>query len=181
MSAAMKDRMEKALGNFHNELKTVRTGRATAAILDGVKVDAYGQLMPLNQVATVTTPDAKSILVQPWDKGLMQAVEKGIIKGDLGFSPTSDGNVIRIQVPSLTQERREELKKTVRTRAEESKVAVRNIRRDENEVIKNKLKAKDISEDESKKQLDAIQKTTDDYIRKIDELSLGKEKELSAV
>ena len=179
--SGMKDRMEKALANFQNELKTVRSGRAHTSILDGVKVDAYGQLMPLNQVASVTTPDAKTILVSPWDKGLAQAIEKGIIKADLGFTPASDGNVIRILVPSLTQERREELKKTVRTRAEESKVAVRNIRRDENEVIKNKLKGKELSEDESKKQLDTIQKITDDYIRKIDELSLGKEKDLSAV
>ncbi|MBI4977374.1 MAG: ribosome recycling factor [Spirochaetes bacterium] len=175
------DRMEKALVSFQNELKTIRSGRAHPSVLDGVKVEAYDQFMPINQVANVSTPDPKTILVQPWDKGLTQAIEKAIVKSDLGFNPISDGNVLRIIVPALTEERREELKKNVRHRGEESKVAMRNVRRDENEVIKNKQKEKAFSEDEAKKELDKIQKLTDDYIRKVDTMILAKEKELSEI
>lgn len=176
-----KERMEKTINSLQNDLKGIRTGRANASILDGIKVEAYGSNMPLKQVGNVTTPDAKTIMIQPFDKALIGDIEKAILKSDLGFNPFNESGNIRIVVPELTKERREELKKGVRHRGEEAKISIRNIRRDENDKIKKELKDKIITEDESKNQEKKIQTDTDSYIKKIDELIGGKEKELDTI
>lgn len=176
-----KERMEKTINSLQNDLKGIRTGRANASILDGIKVEAYGSNMPLKQVGNVTTPDAKTIMIQPFDKALIGDIEKAILKSDLGFNPFNESGNIRIVVPELTKERREELKKGVRHRGEEAKISIRNIRRDENDKIKKELKDKNITEDESKNQEKKIQTDTDSYIKKIDELIGAKEKELDTI
>lgn len=176
-----KERMEKTINSLQNDLKGIRTGRANASILDGIKVEAYGSNMPLKQVGNVTTPDAKTIMIQPFDKALIGDIEKAILKSDLGFNPFNESGNIRIVVPELTKERREELKKGVRHRGEEAKISIRNIRRDENDKIKKELKDKTITEDESKNQEKKIQTDTDSYIKKIDELIGSKEKELDTI
>lgn len=176
-----KERMEKSINSLQNDLKGIRTGRANASILDGIKVEAYGSNMPLKQVGNVSTPDAKTIMIQPFDKSLIGNIEKAILKSDLGFNPFNESGNIRIVVPELTKERREELKKGVRHRGEEAKISIRNIRRDENDKIKKELKDKNITEDESKNQEKKIQNETDSYIKKIDELISLKEKELDAI
>lgn len=181
MKESYKERMSKAFTAFQNDLKGIRTGRANASILDIVKVEVYGNSTPLKQAANVSTPDAKTILVQPFDKSLVSEIEKAILKADLGFNPYTDGGNIRIVVPELTKERREELKKGVRTRAEEARVAIRNIRRDENDHTKKELKEKLISEDESKALDKKVQTETDSFIKKIDELIVNKEKELDTI
>ena len=176
-----KERMEKTINSLQNDLKGIRTGRANASILDGIKVEAYGSNMPLKQVGNVTTPDAKTIMIQPFDKALIGDIEKAILKSDLGFNPFNESGNIRIVVPELTKERREELKKGVRHRGEEAKISIRNIRRDENDKIKKELKDKTITEDESKNQEKKIQTDTDSYIKKVDELIGSKEKELDTI
>lgn len=176
-----KERMEKTINSLQNDLKGIRTGRANASILDGIKVEAYGSNMPLKQVGNVTTPDAKTIMIQPFDKALIGDIEKAILKSDLGFNPFNESGNIRIVVPELTKERREELKKGVRHRGEEAKISIRNIRRDENDKIKKELKDKIITEDESKNQEKKIQTDTDSYIKKVDELIGSKEKELDTI
>lgn len=176
-----KERMEKTINSLQNDLKGIRTGRANASILDGIKVEAYGSNMPLKQVGNVTTPDAKTIMIQPFDKALIGDIEKAILKSDLGFNPFNESGNIRIVVPELTKERREELKKGVRHRGEEAKISIRNIRRDENDKIKKELKDKTITEDESKNQEKKIQTDTDAYIKKVDELIGAKEKELDTI
>lgn len=176
-----KERMEKTINSLQNDLKGIRTGRANASILDGIKVEAYGSNMPLKQVGNVTTPDAKTIMIQPFDKALIGDIEKAILKSDLGFNPFNESGNIRIVVPELTKERREELKKGVRHRGEEAKISIRNIRRDENDKIKKELKDKNITEDESKNQEKKIQNETDSFIKKIDELIGAKEKELDTI
>ena len=176
-----KERMEKTINSLQNDLKGIRTGRANASILDGIKVEAYGSNMPLKQVGNVSTPDARTIMIQPFDKSLIGDIEKAILKSDLGFNPFNEAGNIRIVVPELTKERREELKKGVRHRGEEAKISVRNIRRDENDKIKKELKDKNITEDESKNQEKKIQTDTDSYIKKIDELISSKEKELDTI
>ena len=176
-----KERMEKTINSLQNDLKGIRTGRANASILDGIKVEAYGSNMPLKQVGNVTTPDAKTIMIQPFDKALIGDIEKAILKSDLGFNPFNESGNIRIVVPELTEERREELKKGVRHRGEEAKISIRNIRRDENDKIKKELKDKTITEDESKNQEKKIQNETDSFIKKIDELIGSKEKELDTI
>ena len=165
-----KERMEKTINSLQNDLKGIRTGRANASILDGIKVEAYGSNMPLKQVGNVTTPDAKTIMIQPFDKALIGDIEKAILKSDLGFNPFNESGNIRIVVPELTKERREELKKGVRHRGE-----------DENDKIKKELKDKTITEDESKNQEKKIQTDTDSYIKKVDELIGSKEKELDTI
>lgn len=181
MKESYKERMEKTILSLQNDLKGIRTGRANASILDGVKVEAYGSNMPLKQVGNVSTPDAKTIMIQPFDKSLIGDIEKAILKADLGFNPFNEGGNIRIMVPELTKDRREELKKGVRHRGEDSKVAIRNIRRDENDKIKKELKDKLITEDESKAQEKKIQFDTDVYIKKVDDLMNSKEKELDTI
>jgi len=181
MKDSYKERMDKAIGSFQHELKGIRTGRANASILDGIKVEAYGNSMPLKQVGIVSTPDAKTIMIQPFDKTLSGEIEKAIQKSELGFNPYSDGGNIRIVIPELTKERREELKKGVRHRSEEARVAIRNIRRDENEHTKKELKEKLITEDDAKNIDKKVQKDTDEFIKKIDTMTSAKEKELDTI
>jgi ribosome recycling factor len=174
-------RMEKSVKALEKEFVTIRTGRANPALLDHVTVDAYGQSMPISQVATVTCPEPRLIVVQPWDKSTIQAIEKGILKADLSINPVSDGTLIRLQIPELTEERRKELSKVVKAKAEDSKVAIRNIRRDGNDTVKAQEKSKEIPEDESKQKQDQIQKLTDKYIEKVQKLAENKEKEIMSI
>lgn len=173
-----KDRMQKAVSTLEKEFKRLRTGRASVSLVDGIRVEYYGTPTPLNQLATLTVPEPRTIMIQPWDQSCIGEVEKAIMKSELGLTPMNDGKVIRIPVPPLTEERRRELVKLVKKMAEEAKVAVRNIRRDANEMIKDLKKEKEISEDEQFKGQEEVQKITDDFIKKIDELSAAKEKEI---
>lgn len=173
-----KDRMQKAVGTLEKEFKRLRTGRASVSLVDGIRVEYYGTPTPLNQLATLTVPEPRTIMIQPWDQSCLGEVEKAIMKSELGLTPMNDGKVIRIPVPPLTEERRRELVKLVKKMAEEAKVAVRNIRRDANEMIKDLKKEKEISEDEQFKGQEEVQKITDDFIKKIEELSAAKEKEI---
>ncbi len=175
------ERMEKVINAFQRELATLRAGRATPALLDRIEVDYYGTLTPLNQLAGVSAPESRLLIIQPWDKQSIGDVEKAILKSDLGLTPTSDGNVIRLNIPQLTEERRKELVKVVRKKAEECKVSIRNIRRDANEEIKQLEKSSDITEDERRLAQDNIQEITDKKIVEIDEVTATKEKEMMAV
>lgn len=174
-------RMDKSIKNLEKEFVGIRTGRANPAILDSVSVDAYGTPMPINQVATVSCPEPRLIMVQPWDKNNLSSIEKAILKADLSLNPSNDGNVIRIQIPELTEERRKELVKFAKQKAEDCKVAVRNIRRDSNDMIKELEKSKEISEDDSKREQDNIQKITDSHIETISKLAANKEKEILSI
>ncbi len=175
------ERMEKSLGAFKRELAGIRTGRATTTLLDSVKVDAYGQTMPLNQVASVSVPDSRLILVQPWDRTIVSDVERAINKSDLGLVPNTDGNVIRLVIPPLTEERRHDLVKIVRKQAEEARVSVRNIRRDANDNLKKAQKDGAISEDDSHKAMDEVQELTNRYVEKVDKTLKSKEDEIMEV
>jgi ribosome recycling factor len=175
------DRMKKSLASFKRELSMIRTGKASTALLDGVKVECYGQTMPLSHVASVSVPEPRLILVQPWDRTIVGDVEKAIHKSDLGLVPNTDGGVIRLPIPALTEERRRDLVKLVRKHAEEARVSMRNIRRDTNEVLKKDEKDGKISEDDSHKTQDKIQKLTDKYIADIDQALDAKEKEIMEV
>ncbi|OGB66039.1 MAG: ribosome recycling factor [Caldithrix sp. RBG_13_44_9] len=171
-------RMKKSLEHLHHELTRIRTGRASPALLDVVKVQYYGSPMPLNQVSTVSAPEARMLVVQPWDKGMIGEIEKAILTSDLGLNPTNDGNVVRVPIPELSEERRQDLLKVIRKLCEETRVAMRNVRRDANEHVKAVEKNHEISEDESHKTLDKIQKMTDEYVKKVDELFHAKENEI---
>ncbi|MGB3210499.1 MAG: ribosome recycling factor [Desulforhopalus sp.] len=175
------DKMEKSVEAFKKELAKVRTGRASLAILDGISVDAYGSSMPLNQVGTITIPESRMIVIQPWDPQMLAAIEKAILKSDIGLNPIGDGKVIRLNIPQLTEERRKELVKSVKKIAEEFRVAIRNIRRDAIETLKKQKKDKEISEDELFKFQDEVQSETDLYINQIDEVTANKEKEVMEV
>ncbi|MGD9140563.1 MAG: ribosome recycling factor [bacterium] len=175
------EKMKKSLAAFRRELATIRTGKATTTLLDGIKVDAYGQSMPLNQVASISVPEPRLILVQPWDQTIVSDVEKAIQKSNTGLVPNTDKNVIRLPIPPLTEERRVELVKVVKKHAEESRVSVRNIRRDANEHLKKAQKDGDISEDDSHKAVDKVQKLTDKYVEEIDKVLADKEKEIMEV
>ncbi len=172
------DKMDKTLKSLVDELKKVRTGRAQASMLDGVKVNYYGSMSPLSQVASVSTPDAKSFLIAPWEGAMLKEIEQAIIKSDVGLAPINDGKVIRLKVPDLNEERRKDLAKQVKKIAEEARVAVRMSRRDANELVKKALKDKKTSEDEAKKLETDIQKMTDDFIKKIDQIAEEKEKSI---
>lgn len=172
------EQMLKTVDFCDNQLGKIRTGRASTSLLDGVMVDMYGTMGPINNAASVSTPDARSIIVQPWDKSLLTAIEKAIHQADLGFNPQNDGTLLRIPVPPLTEERRKEFVKMSKKIAEEAKIALRNIRRDMNETLKKVEKAKEISEDDRKKGEDEVQKITDQFIKKVDSLQEKKEKEL---
>jgi ribosome recycling factor len=174
----LKTRMDKAVEDFRKAMAGVRTGRANVHMLDNVNVDYYGSQMPLNQVAQVHAPEAQLITVQPFDMSQLGAIEKAIRSGDMGLNPMNDGKLIRVPVPALTQERRQDMVKHLHRVLEEHRTAVRNIRRDGNEAIKKALKDKKITEDEEKRSLDEIQKLTDDEIKKMEEMSKGKEKEV---
>ena len=173
-----RDRMSKTIAALENELKRIRTGRASASLLDGIKIDYYGTPTPLSQTATISVPESRLITIQPWDATIIKDIEKAILKSDIGLTPSNDGKLIRIAVPPLSEERRKELVKLVHKSCEEYKVAVRNIRRDANELIKGFKKDGDVSEDDAFKAQDRVQKITDEYILKIDEVYKAKEKEI---
>ncbi|MBU0946031.1 MAG: ribosome recycling factor [Proteobacteria bacterium] len=177
----MVDKMEKSVDSFKNELSKVRTGRASISLLDGISVDAYGSPMPLNQVATMTIPESRMIAIQPWDPQMVPAIERAIMKSNLGLTPANDGKVIRLTIPQLTEERRKELVKQVRKVAEEFKVTIRNSRREAIDHLKAQKKDKEISEDDLFKMQDEAQKETDIYVKQIDEITVHKEKEMMEV
>jgi len=174
----LKSRMEKAVDDFRANLASTRTGRASVHMLDQIKVSYYGSDTPLNQVAQVTAPDANLILVQPWDPSIVADIEKALRASDLGFNPQNDGKVIRIPIPPMTEERRKEVVKHLNKTLEDHRTAVRNIRRDGNDLIKKSAKDKKISEDEEKRSLEEIQKLTDDEIRRMEEMCRNKEREV---
>ncbi|MGE0525561.1 MAG: ribosome recycling factor [Bdellovibrionales bacterium] len=176
-----KEKMEKAMQTLAAELKKVRTGRAQVSMLDGIKVNYYGTPTPLNQVSALSTPDARSFLISPWETSILKEIEQAIVKSDLGMSPMNDGKVIRLKVPELTEERRRDLVKQIKKMCEDARVAVRMVRRDANDELKHALKDKAITEDDSKRQQDEVQKLTDDYIAKIDQMAEDKEKELMTI
>jgi ribosome recycling factor len=173
--------MEKAMLALTNELKKVRTGRAQVSMLDSIRVNYYGTPSPLSQVAAISTPDAKSFLIAPWDASVLKEIETSIVKSELGMTPQNDGKVIRLKVPELTEQRRKDLVKSVKKIVEEARVAVRMVRRDSNEQFKKALKDKAISEDEEKRGENEIQKLTDEYIKKLDKMSEEKEKDLMTI
>jgi ribosome recycling factor len=175
------DKMSKTVDSFKKDLSRIRTGRASPSLLEGITVDYYGSPMPVNQVATITIPEARLILIQPWEKSMLGPIEKAIQASDLGLNPLNDGNLIRLPIPALTEERRKDLYKNCKKVSEESKVAIRNIRRDSNEKLKKSEKDKTITQDEEKKSLDEIQKLTDKYIKAIDDVLAVKEKEIMEV
>lgn len=175
-----KESMENTLSFFEKELQKVHAGKATPQMLDGLKVDYYGNMTPIDQVATINTPDAKQIIIQPWERNMLPVIEKAILAANLGFTPQNNGEFIRILVPSLTEERRKEMVKKVKQDAEQNKVSIRNIRRTGNETAK-KLKDSGVPEDETKKLEDDIQKLTNEYIEKIDKIVTTKEKEIMTV
>jgi ribosome recycling factor len=174
-------KMARSIDAFKNELGKIRTGRAHPGILDQVQVDYYGSLVPISQVANVSLIDARNISVQPWEKGMAQKVEKAIRESDLGLNPSSQGDLIRVPMPALTEERRKELTKVVKNHGEDAKVAVRNVRRDANEQAKKLLKDKEITEDDDRRSQDDVQKLTDRTIVDIDKLVVAKEAEIMAV
>ena len=174
------DRMKKAIDALKRELASFRAGRANPALLDRIQVDYYGTPTPLNQVGTISTPDPRTLVIQPWDKSVLGEIEKAIQKSELGLTPNNDGNIIRINIPMLTEERRADLVKQTKKSGEDAKVAVRNIRRDANEEVK-KLEKDEISEDESRRYQEQIQKITDRYISEIDKVLANKEKEIMEV
>ena len=173
--------MEKAIEAMRREFSSVRTGKATPALLDHVRVDAYGSKMPISQVATVSAPEARMLIVQPWDKGLLQAIEKGIQQAELGLNPANDGNIIRIPIPQLNEERRKDMVKQLGKLAEEGRVAIRHARQEANKDIKKRQAAHEISEDDAHRQTDQVQKLTDEFIGKIDQLLKTKEHEVMEV
>ena len=178
LQAAIKPRMDTAIERVRREMANVRTGRASTGMLDHVQVEAYGTKMPLNQLATLSIPEPALIVAQPFDSSLMGAIERGIRLSDLGLNPSNDGKVIRIAIPSLTDERRKELSRHVHKQAEEGRNAVRQVRREANERLKKLLKDHLISEDDERKGLDQIQKATDEHVRLIDDLQKRKDQEL---
>ncbi len=177
------EKMSKGLEILRKEFAAIRTGRASLGILDGITVDYYGTPTALSQVANMSVPDPRQILIQPWESKMLGDIEKAILKSDVGITPSNDGKVIRLTIPPLTEERRQQIVKHARKLAEDARVAIRNIRRDVNDEIKKKSKDKEahVSEDATKKLQDEIQKTTDAYIKKIDELLGHKEKEIMTV
>ena len=174
-------RMKKCIDSLKKEFAGIRAGRASVSLLDKVMVDYYGTPTPVNQVAKVTVPEARMIVIQPWEKTILHDIEKAIMKSDLGLSPNSDGTTIRLAVPQMTQERRQEVVKTVNKKAEESKVALRNVRRDGNDAIKKQEKAKEITEDDSKRGQEKMQKLLDNYVKQVDSARATKEKEVMEV
>ncbi len=175
------ERMNGAMEALKKEFSSIRTGRASLALLDGITLDYYGTPTPLQQLASLSIPESRQIAIQPWEQKIIPEIEKAILKSELGLTPMNDGKIIRINIPVLTEERRKQLVKLVKKRAEESKIAVRNIRRDTNEELKKLEKEKHLSEDDVKKSLDEIQKITDQFIHKVDEVLEHKEKEIMEV
>ena len=174
----VKDRMHNAIEHFRQEVATIRTGRASTSILDGLKVDYYGTPTPLNNISNITVPEGQLIVIQPFDPNSLEMIEKTIIASDVGLTPNNDGNVIRLNIPSLTEERRKELIKVVHKIIEEGRVAVRNIRRDANDHLKKHEKDHELSEDNRRRAMDNIQEMTDNYIKDLNQLQDTKEKEI---
>lgn len=174
-------KMNKTIELLRSDLATVRAGRATPSLLEKVMVDYYGTPTPVSQVANVSVPEPRMIVIQPWERNLLKDIEKAIMKSDLGLNPNNDGTVIRLNLPQLTEERRKELVKVVHKKAEDSRVVIRNVRREANELIKKIEKAKEIAEDEAKKATEEMQKTTDKFIKEIDVIMAHKEKEVMEV
>lgn len=175
------DRMDKAIESLKKDIAGIRTGRASLGIFEGITVDYYGTPTPINQVATMSVPESRLIIIQPWDPKMIAEIERAILKSDLGLNPSNDGKIIRVAIPPLTEERRKQIIKQVHKRVEEAKIAVRNIRRDSNDEVKKLEKEKKMSEDDAKKTLEEIQKLTDSYIKRTDEINSHKEKELMEV
>lgn len=173
-----KQKMESTIALLQREMAGIRTGRASAGLLDTIVVDYYGTMTPVKQMATVSTPEPRTIMIQPWDVSAMPAIEKAIKTSDLGLNPQNDGKAIRLNLPPLTEERRKEMAKMVKKVGEENKVALRNIRRDSMDTVKKKLKNKEISEDDEKMVEGRIQKLTDEYVAKVDSVVAHKEKEI---
>jgi ribosome recycling factor len=174
-------KMEKTLHSLSDELKKIRTGRAQVSMLDGVKVNYYGSMSPLSQVASISCPDAKSFLIAPWETSILKEIEQAIVKSELGMAPMNDGKVIRLKVPDLTEERRKDLVKQTKKIVEDARVAVRMARRDANDEVKKAQKDKVVSEDEAKKLETEIQKMTDDFIKKVDQMADEKEKSIMTI
>ncbi|MEX0935286.1 MAG: ribosome recycling factor [Gemmatimonadota bacterium] len=177
----VKNQMDEALQAVRREFGTVRTGKATPALLDTVRVEAYGSSMPLNQVATVSTPEASLIVVQPFDQSLIGEIEKGIMQADLGLNPANDGHVVRVPIPSLNEERRREYVKLLHKMAEEGRISLRHARREGNDEIKARIKEGELSDDQGRRAMDEIQKLTDEHTARIDELLERKEREVMTV
>mgnify|MGYP001186585574 FL=1 len=171
-------KMDKSISSFKKDISTLRTGRANTSMLDTIKVDCYGQLMPVEQLATVSVPEARLISIQVWDKSNVSLIDSAIQKSDLGINPQIDGQIIRLKIPDLTEERRKDLIKVLKNMNEKSKISIRNIRREANEELKKKLKDKNISEDQNKNFEKIIQKITDTSIEKVDQITSDKEKEI---
>ena len=177
----IEQKMQKSVEAMQKELATIRTGHATPSLIEHIKVEYAGVPTPLNQIASVSAPEARLLVVQPWDRGSMGSIEKAILKSDLGLNPVNDGRVIRINIPPLTEERRQELIKVVRRRVEEGKIAVRNLRREAMDELKESEKNKDISQDEHKRSLNQLQKLTDSFISNIEQIGQGKEVQIMEV
>lgn len=174
----VEERMQKSLKSLQKEFSTIRTGRANPAMFEGIKVMVYGSEMPMNQVATISVPEPRLVVIQPWDKSNLAEVEKAILKSDLSVNPSNDGNLIRIQIPELTEERRKEYVKLAKGKSEDCKVAIRNVRRDGNDMIKTLEKDKEVSEDDSKAAQEKIQKITDRFVDEAQKITDNKEKEI---
>jgi ribosome recycling factor len=175
------EKMKKAVEFTRQELSKLRSGKASVALLDDIRIDYYGQKLPISQTASVSTPDAHLITIQPWDKSIIHEIEKAILAANIGLTPTNDGTVIRLPVPPLTEERRKELVKVAKKFAEDGRISIRNIRRDSNEHLKKAEKDEHVSEDERKRGEAEVQKLTDKYIKQLDDILLGKEKEIMEV
>jgi len=176
--AELRQKMDKSVEALKKEFVRLRTGRASTALLDGIKVNCYETLMPLDQIASLSVPESRLITIKPWDQSVLGEVEKSILKSELGLTPMNDGKIIRISIPPLTEERRMELAKLAKKMAEDGKISIRNHRREANEMFKEMKNEKEISEDEMYKSQDDVQKITDDYIKKVDEITAEKEKEI---
>lgn len=174
-------KMEKAMSSLEKEMARLRTGRASTGLLDDIVVDYYGTMTPLNQLASISIPDSRTISIQPWDRNAFAGVEKAIMKSDLGLNPVNDGKVIRINIPPLTEERRKDLVKLAKKYSEDAKIAVRNIRRDANETLKKMKNSKELTEDEMHKGQDEVQKITDSFVARADEILEQKEKEIMEI
>jgi ribosome recycling factor len=174
------ERMEKAVEHLDNELMRIRAGKANVHILDGIKVDYYGTMTPLNQVSNISTPDAKTILIQPWEKGMIDPIEKALMNSNVGITPANNGEVIRLAIPQLTEERRRDLVKQVRTEGENARVSIRTARREANDEYKN-MQKDGLSEDETKTAEDNIQKLTDEYTEKIDKIVEAKDQDIMTI
>ncbi len=181
MADQLQARMEKSIQALRSELATIRTGRANAALLDHVRVEYYGSMVPLNQVGNISVPEPRMLVIAPWEKSLLGAIEKAIQSSDLGINPSNDGEVVRIVMPELTEERRKELVKQVRAVGEKAKISIRNIRRDANDAVRKQARDEGLSEDESKRLQEAIQKTTDKFIAEVDSIVEHKEKDILTV